>query len=68
MSIAETIRHRIESGGERIWRFADFERMPVRAVAQALATDASRRNPAVGKGPLLPAKANSLRTQPAKHG
>ena len=34
VSIAETIRHRIESGGERIWRFADFERMPVRAVAQ----------------------------------
>ena len=36
VSIAETIRHRIESGGERIWRFTDFERMSVKAVAQAL--------------------------------
>ena len=34
MTVAETIRHMIESGGERIWRFTDFERMPVRAVAR----------------------------------
>lgn len=30
------MRHRIESGGERVWRFSDFPNAPVAAVAQAL--------------------------------
>lgn len=34
--IAETVRRRIEVGGERVWRLADFEGMSVMAVAQAL--------------------------------
>ncbi len=33
---AETVRKRIEVGGERVWRLADFEGMPFTAVAQAL--------------------------------
>jgi hypothetical protein len=33
---AETVRKRIESGGERIWRLADFAGMPFMAVAQTL--------------------------------
>jgi len=33
---AETIRSKIESGGERVWRFADFVGLPAAAVAQAL--------------------------------
>jgi Family of unknown function (DUF6088) len=33
---AETVRRRIEAGGERVWRMADFEGMPFMAVAQAL--------------------------------
>jgi hypothetical protein len=36
MNTAEIVRHRIESGGERFWRLADFERMPTMAVAQTL--------------------------------
>lgn len=35
-STAETVRKRIESGGERVWRLSDFENMPFTAVAQAL--------------------------------
>lgn len=35
-SIAENIRIEIESGGERIWRYADFENMPFTAIAKAL--------------------------------
>lgn len=35
-STAETVRLRIEAGGERIWRLADFEGLPFAAVAQAL--------------------------------
>jgi hypothetical protein len=35
-TVAETVRKRIESGGERIWRLADFEGMPFTAVAQTL--------------------------------
>jgi hypothetical protein len=35
-STAETVRRRIEAGGERVWRLADFEGMPFTAVAQAL--------------------------------
>ncbi len=34
--IAKTVRDRIEAGGERIWRLADFKNMPLTAVAQAL--------------------------------
>ena len=33
---AETVRRRIESGGERVWRMADFKGMPFMAVAQTL--------------------------------
>jgi hypothetical protein len=33
---AKTVRGRIEAGGERVWRFADFEGMPFMAVAQTL--------------------------------
>jgi hypothetical protein len=33
---AETVRSRVESGGERVWRLADFDGMPFTAVAQAL--------------------------------
>lgn len=33
---AETVRNRIESGGERVWRLADFQGMPFMAVAQTL--------------------------------
>jgi Family of unknown function (DUF6088) len=36
VNTAEIVRSRIESGGERIWRLSDFERMPVMAVAQTL--------------------------------
>jgi len=35
-STADTIRSKIASGGERVWRFADFEGLPAAAVAQAL--------------------------------
>jgi len=33
---AQTVRARIESSGERFWRLADFDGMPVTAVAQTL--------------------------------
>jgi hypothetical protein len=33
---AETVRARIESSGERVWRLADFHGMPFTAVAQTL--------------------------------
>ena len=33
---AEAIRSKIETGGERVWRFADFEGMPPAAVAKTL--------------------------------
>src|SRR4051812_30625034 len=33
---AETVRRRIESSGERLWRLADFDGLPVAAVAQTL--------------------------------
>jgi len=33
---AQRIRRRIEQGGDRVWRFADFSSFPVWAVAQAL--------------------------------
>lgn len=33
---ANTIRSKIEGGGERVWRFGDFEGLPAAAVAQAL--------------------------------
>jgi predicted transcriptional regulator of viral defense system len=36
VNTAEIVRNRIESGGERIWRLTDFERVPVTAVAQTL--------------------------------
>jgi hypothetical protein len=35
-SVAHTVRQRIESGGERVWRFADFRGLPFTAVAQSL--------------------------------
>src|SRR6185437_4321709 len=33
---AETVRRRIEAGGEQVWRLADFAEMPFMAVAQTL--------------------------------
>jgi hypothetical protein len=35
-SIAAAVRHRIQAGGERIWRLVDFAELPWMAVAQAL--------------------------------
>ena len=35
-SAAALIRHRIEAGGERLWRMEDFRELPFQAVAQAL--------------------------------
>jgi hypothetical protein len=35
-AISETVRRRIEAGGERAWRLADFDGLPLTAVAQAL--------------------------------
>ena len=39
---AETVRKRIEVGGERVWRLADFAGMPFMAVAQTLSRLARR--------------------------
>src|SRR5471032_150667 len=36
LGTAYTVRKRIESGGERVWRLADFAGMPFMAVAQTL--------------------------------
>ena len=36
LSTTATIRNRIEAGGERVWRFADFAGLPSTAVAQSL--------------------------------
>lgn len=33
---SKTVRQRIEAGGERVWRLADFQGMPFTAVAQTL--------------------------------
>jgi hypothetical protein len=35
-SVAETVRQRVERGGERLWRLDDFGDLPLTAVAQAL--------------------------------
>src|SRR5437879_5033885 len=35
-SVADSVRGRIVSGGERVWRLADFQGLPFTAVAQAL--------------------------------
>jgi hypothetical protein len=35
-AISEKVRQRIEAGGERAWRLADFDGLPFMAVAQAL--------------------------------
>ncbi len=35
-SVADTVRRRIEAGGERAWRLSDFRGMPFTAVAQSL--------------------------------
>jgi hypothetical protein len=35
-NITDLVRQRIESGGERLWRFCDFKDLPFGAVAQAL--------------------------------
>lgn len=32
----DRVRHRVETGGERIWRLADFRELPASAVAQTL--------------------------------
>ncbi|MBM4018449.1 MAG: hypothetical protein FJ288_09020 [Planctomycetes bacterium] len=36
LSVADQVRQRIERGGERLWRLADFGNLPFTAVAQAL--------------------------------
>jgi hypothetical protein len=36
ISTAKTVRHRVEAGGERVWRLVDFDGLPLMAVAQAL--------------------------------
>ncbi len=41
-STAESIRHRVERGGSRFWRYGDFERMPPAAVAKALSRFAQK--------------------------
>jgi hypothetical protein len=35
-NVTSTVRHRIEAGGERVWRLTDFAELPFPAVAQAL--------------------------------
>jgi hypothetical protein len=35
-NVAQAVRQRIEGGGARVWRFADFDGMPFTAVAQTL--------------------------------
>jgi hypothetical protein len=35
-NVTSTVRHRIEAGGERVWRLTDFAELPLPAVAQAL--------------------------------
>ena len=35
-AVSEAVRRRIEAGGERAWRLADFDGLPFMAVAQAL--------------------------------
>jgi hypothetical protein len=35
-SVANTVRRQIETGGERTWRFSDFQGLPFMAVAQSL--------------------------------
>jgi len=35
-SVANTVRRRIEAGGERAWRLSDFQGLPFMAVAQSL--------------------------------
>jgi hypothetical protein len=35
-SVAGLVQHRIERGGDRLWRFEDFDGLPFTAVAQAL--------------------------------
>ncbi len=39
---ADTVRKRIEASGERVWRFADFQGMPLMAVAQTLSRMAKK--------------------------
>ena len=39
---ADTVRRRIEASGERVWRFADFQGMPLMAVAQTLSRMAKK--------------------------
>jgi hypothetical protein len=41
-NITEAIRRRIEGGGERVWRIADFDGLPFTAVAQTLSRMARR--------------------------
>lgn len=46
---AENVRHRVEAGGERVWRMADFDGMPFTAVAPALSR-LSRQGVIQGRG------------------
>lgn len=50
-TVARTVLHRVETGGERIWRLTDFAELPFQAVAQALSRLARRgRLQRLGKG------------------
>jgi hypothetical protein len=41
-SVADTVRRRIEAGGDRVWRYCDFRGLPFTAVAQSLSRLARR--------------------------
>ena len=74
---AETVRKRVASGGERVWRFADFAGLPFPAVAQALSRLSRQgviqrlgkglyyRPRATAFGPSRPSRAH-LRTLPVR--
>ena len=48
---AAAVRRRIENGGERLWRFADFGGLPFTAVAQSVVPpDPPGNDPRLGKG------------------
>src|SRR5438105_3493383 len=77
-NVTSTVRHRIEAGGERVWRLTDFAGLPFQAVAQALSRLARRgqlrrlgkglyyRSRPTAFGPSLPNPA-VLRALPVPH-
>ena len=65
---AQTVRIRIESSGERLWRLADFGSLPLTAVAQTLSPLSPGCHRASGQGPVLPTAAHGVRPEPAQSG